>query len=184
QVPHPRRRQRRLAARATPLRPGPALQAIGRHQARHPVQAGRLAFLGKVFVHATGAQRATAVFVQLTDSVEQALVVELAGAWQALAPVVIAAGGHLQAAAHQPNRELIAATFDRLIPQDDPLAKNVAASLKKSRSFFTRASSRFRRASSSSRGVPVPPKATLPWLWASRFQRVSSVSRIPSSRAT
>src|SRR5690606_38046282 len=87
-------------------------------------------------------------------------------------------------AAHQPNRELIAATFDHLLPQDDPLAKNVAASLKKSRSFFTRASSRLRRASSSSRGVPVPPKATLPWLSASRFQRVSSVSRIPSSRAT
>src|SRR5690606_11983276 len=74
--------------------------------------------------------------------------------------------------------------FDHLIPQDDPLAKNVAASRKKSRSFLTRASSRLRRASSSSRGVPLPPKATTPWLWASRFQRVNRVSRIPNSRAT
>src|SRR5690606_41766432 len=127
-------------------RPRPALQAIFSHQARHPVQADGFADIGQIFLHPTGAQRAPAVFMQLTDAVEQALVVELAGAWQALAPVVVTTGRDSQAAAHQPNRELIAATFDRLIPQDDPLAKNVAASLKKSRSFFTRASSRFRRA--------------------------------------
>lgn len=46
--------------------------------------------------------------------------------------------------AHQADRILIAATLDRLISQDDPLAKNVAASRKKSRSFFTRDSSRLR----------------------------------------
>src|SRR5690606_17947353 len=184
QVAHARRRERWPAALTTPLGPRPALQAIGRHQPRHPVQAGCLAFFGQVFVHATGPQRAPAVFVQLTDPAEQTLVVALSGAGQALAPVVVAAGRHSQAAAHQSHWKLIAATFDHLIPQDDPLAKNVAASRKKSRSFFTRASSRLRRASSSSRGVPAPPKATLPWLWASRFQRVNSVSRIPSSRAT
>src|SRR5690606_38846373 len=138
----------------------------------------------KVFVHATGAQRAPAVLVQFTDPAEQTLVVELAGTGQALAPVVVPAGRDPQTATHQSNRKFIAATFDRLIPQDDPLAKNVAASRKKSRSFFTRANSRLSRASSSSRGVPVPPKATLPRLWASRFQRVSNASRIPSSRAT
>src|SRR5690606_23845100 len=184
QVAHARRRQRRLAALATPLRPRPALQAILCHQARHPVQAGRLALIGKVFVHAACTQRAPAVLVQLADAAEQALVVELAGAWQALAPAVVTAGRHSKATAHQSNRKLIAATFDHLILQEDPLAKNVAASRKKSRSFLTLASSRFRRANSSSRGVPAPPKATAPCPWASRFQRVSRVSRIPSSRAT
>lgn len=34
EVAHPRGRQRWLAALATPLRPRPALQTIGRHQAR------------------------------------------------------------------------------------------------------------------------------------------------------
>src|SRR5690606_29672500 len=148
-----------------------------------PVHARFLAFLDNDFVNETLAHRATDNLMQLTDPAEQALVVERAGAGQSLAPVVVTAGRDSQAAAHQSHRKLIAATFDHLIPQDDPLAKNVAASRKKSRSFFTRASSRLRRASSSSRGVPVPPKATLPWLWASRFQRVNSVSRIPSSRA-
>ena len=41
----------------------------------------------------------------------------------------------------------------------ESLAKNVAASHKKSRSFFTRASSSFRRAGSSSSGIPEPTKA-------------------------
>ncbi len=63
-----------------------------------------------------------------------------------------------QAPTHQPNRKRIAATFDHLIPQDDPLAKNVAASRKKSRSFFTHASSRLSWASFSSRGVPAPQR--------------------------
>ncbi|MNN50814.1 hypothetical protein D3C81_1654180 [compost metagenome] len=184
QVDHARRRYGRAATRPATLPPGPALQAVGRHQARDPVQAGTFALLSQVFAHATSPQRTAAVFVQFAHPYHQALIVDLSGARRALAPRVVAAGRYLQAPAHQPDRKLIAATFDHLIPQDDPFAKNIAASRKKFRSFFTRASSRLRRANSSSRGVPVPPKAIAPGFCASRFQRVSRVSRIPNSRAT
>lgn len=164
--------------------PKPTLQAVGGHQGCHPVQAGSLAFPSQVLAHAASSQGTPAVFVQLTHPHHKALIVGLPAAWRTLAPLVIATGRYLQAPAHQPNRKLIAATLDHLLPQDDPFAKNVAASRRKSRSFFTRASSRLRRASASSRCVPVPPKATGHGFCASRFRRVSRVSRVPSSRAT
>ena len=53
-------------------------------------------------------------------------------------------------------------TLNRLILQFDPLAKNVAASGKKSRSFFTKTSSRLRLTSTSSLSLPEPPKAYCP----------------------
>ena len=73
--------------------------------------------------------------------------------------------------------KLTATTLNRLIPQDDSLAKNVAASRKKSRSFFT-------RASSSSSGTPEPAKALSGLASSSRFQRLRPFGLMPSSRAT
>ncbi len=142
-----------------PLLPRPALKPVLRHQPRNPVQAGDLPFGHQILLHARCADRLPAVLMQFTDTAEQSRVIHVAGAWQALLPRVIAAGRHPQAPTHQTNRKVTAATPDRLILQDDSLAKNVAASRKKSRSFFTRASSRLSLASSSSRAVPVPTNA-------------------------
>src|SRR5690606_3531479 len=99
-------------------------------------------------------------------------------------PGVIAAGRNLQATAHQSYRVLVAAALDHRVPLDDSLAKYAAASLKKSRSLVTRANSRLRRASSSSRGLPVPGKTFSVPGCASRTQRVSRLGATPTSRAT
>lgn len=99
-------------------------------------------------------------------------------------PGVIAAGGHLQTATHKTYGKLVATMLNRLIPQDDSFAKNTAASRKKSRSFFTRASSRLRFASSSSRGDPEPLKALLGTSSASRTHRDSKLGLMPISKAT
>ena len=63
-----------------------------------------------------------------------------------------------QTAAHQSDGISTATALDHLVPTGNSLAKNTAASRKKSRSFFTRASSRRSRATSSSRGWPLPGK--------------------------
>src|SRR5690606_30122371 len=95
-------------------------------------------------------------------------------------PVVIATGRHLQTTAHQSDWVLVAAALDHRVPFDDSLAKYAAASFKKSRSFVTRASSRLRRASSSSRGLPVPGKG-FSAARASRTQRFSKLGATPIS---
>lgn len=77
-----------------------------------------------------GAQNTPAVFVDLADAPEQTVVVDLAHARLACAPVVVSAQQYPQATTHQAYRKLIATTLDRLILQDDPLARNVAASQK------------------------------------------------------
>ena len=61
-------------------------------QARHPVQAGRLASIHKVLPHPASPERSTAVLVHLADALQQALVIDLASAGLALAPVVETAG--------------------------------------------------------------------------------------------
>src|SRR5690606_3233537 len=99
------------------------------------------------------------------------------------APGMEAAGRHLQAAAHQSNRVLIAVTSDRLVPQDDSLAKNAAASRKKSRSFFTRANSRLSASNSWSRDTPAPGKGFLVPDANSRRHRQSRFEPMPSSWA-
>lgn len=142
-----------------PLLPRPALKPVLRHQPRNPVQAGGLPFGHQILLHARCADRLPAVLMQFTDTAEQPIIVHGTSARQPLLPRVVATGRHPQAPTHQTNRKVIAATPDRLKLQDDSLAKNVAASRKKSRSFFTRASSRLSLASSSSRAVPVPVNA-------------------------
>src|SRR5690606_159030 len=69
-----------------------------------------------------------------------------------------------------------------LIPQDDPLAKNVAASRKKIAFLLHPGQLALEAGHLLVPGRPGAPKATAPW--ASRFQWVSRVSRIPSFRAT
>jgi hypothetical protein len=113
------------------LRARPTLKAISGHQPSHSVQANSLDFIGQVFLHPADSQSATTVFVHLTHTPQETCIVELAGTRHALASIVITAGKYTQATAHQPGRELMATTLDHLIPQDDPLAKNVAASRKK-----------------------------------------------------
>lgn len=177
QIANALRRQCRLSTLTSPFRARPALQASCCHQLGNPVPTGRQPFLGQIFLHAAGAQCAPAVLMQRVDTAQQALIVALAGTGQALAPVVVATGRNPQAAAHQANRKLIAATLDHLIPQDDPLAKSAAASRKKSRSLVIRANSRLSRANSSSRGLPVPTKAAFPAIYdpAKGFISVQSV---------
>lgn len=79
-------RQRRPATLAATLGPRPALQTIARHQSSHAIKTDGLPIINQVFPHPVCTQHATAVLVQFTDAPEQALVVELTGAGQALAP--------------------------------------------------------------------------------------------------
>src|SRR5690554_163475 len=113
----------------------------------------------QIFMHTRHTNNAATILMDLSDTGQQSPVINLSGTRCACFPAVITTRGNLQTTTHHAYRKLAATTLDRLIFQDDSLAKNVAASRKKSRSFFTRASSRFRRATSSSRGLPVPPNA-------------------------
>src|SRR5690606_700006 len=112
--------------------------------------------IAQFFVHPRHAHHAVAGLVIFANPHQQALVVGLAGAHRPLAPGMEPAGRHLQASTHQLNRIETATAPDRLILQLDSLAKNAAASRKKSLSFFTRASSRLSVAISWSRGTPEP----------------------------
>jgi hypothetical protein len=107
-----------------------AEQAIVGHQARHTVQAGSLAFITQRLVHARRAHCALAVGVALTDLFQQAGIVLRTCTGRTTCPCMEAATRDLQAPAHQLNRVLAAVASDRLVPQDDSLAKNAAASRK------------------------------------------------------
>ena len=115
----------------------PAIEVMGRHQAGNPIQTCRFAFVGEIFMHARGPDDTFTVVMDLTDTLQKAMVILRASASWTPYPGVVAAGRHLEAPAHHSNGEIIATTSDRLIPQDDSLAKNVAASFKKSRSLVT-----------------------------------------------
>src|SRR5690606_4440929 len=148
------------------------------------VQADGFALVEQIFVHAGRSDNTTTVFVDLPNTPHQPRILLSAGAWLAVLPGVIPTGSDLQATAHQSYLVLVAAALDHRVPLDDSLAKYAAASLKKSRSLVTRANSRLRRASSSSRGLPVPGKAFSVLGCASRTQRVSRLGATPISRAT
>lgn len=153
---------------------GPTLQSLSGHQPRNAILTGCFTFICQIFKHAWCSDSALAICVNLTDAAQQTLIIDV----PSTRPVVIATGRDLEHPAHHANGKLCATTLNRLILQDDSLAKNIAASRKKSRSFFTRASSRLRRAISSSLGLPVPPKACWPWASASRFQGESRLAPI------
>jgi hypothetical protein len=99
-------------------------------------------------VHPGHAHHAVTRAVVLPDALEQALVLPLSRARRALGPCIEAAGRDLQAAAHELNGIDAATALNRLVLHFDSLAKNAAASRKKSRSRFTLASSRFMAMSS------------------------------------
>ncbi len=139
------------------------------------------AFTGRVITAMTDCTHTTAVLVDLTNTLHQTRIRAGTRAWRAILPSVITAGGHFQTSAHQSHRVVIAAALDHRVPLDDSLAKYAAASLKKSRSLVTWANSRLRRASSSSRGLPVPRKAFSASDCASRTQRVSRLGATPIS---
>ena len=104
--------------------------------------------LGELLVHPRHAHHAVACFMVLTDSLEQSLVVPSPQAWGTPVPCIKAAGRDLQTAAHELNRVVAATALNRLVLHFDSLAKNAAASRKKSRSRFTLASSRLKAMSS------------------------------------
>ena len=79
----------------------------------------------------------------------------LSCAWPSIPPGVIAACRHLQAVTHQAYREGFAAAVDHAVLYFDAFAKNAATSCKKSRSFLTRASSRFMATIPSSPRLPM-----------------------------
>src|ERR1700688_643049 len=94
-------------------------------------------------MHARHAHDSIAGHVIFADAQQQALVVGDTSTHGPLAPSMKATARYCQASAHQLNRINTAAALTRLKLQLDSLAKSAAASRKKSRSFFTRASSRF-----------------------------------------
>lgn len=81
--------------------------------------------------------------------------------WSCL-PCVVATARNLEQPTHHVYWVLVAASIDTQVPYFDSLAKNAAASLKKSRSCLTLANSRLRCVSSSSRLRPWPMKAESP----------------------
>ena len=92
-----------------------------------------------------------------------------------------AAVRHLQASVHQSNWVLVAVASDRLVPQDDSLGKNAAASRKKSSSFVTRASCRLSASISWSRATPAPTNDLLPCTSSSRCHRNNRFKPMPKS---
>ena len=121
-----------------------AIQPVPGHKLGDSVAAGGLAFIGQDLVHPGHAHHAVAGCMVLTDAPEQTAVVDLTRAHGPIGPAVEPAGRHPQAPTHQLNRVDAAAALNRLILHFDSLAKNVAASRKKSLSRFTFANSRFR----------------------------------------
>jgi hypothetical protein len=81
-------------------------------------------------VHARRAHYAIAVGVVLTDLFQQAGIVLRTCTGRTTCPCMEAATRDLQAPAHQLDRVLATVASDRLVPQDDSLAKNAAASRK------------------------------------------------------
>src|SRR6185437_13942389 len=168
---------------APPLRH--AVQFCGGHQPGHPVGAGTFALKGQSFVHPRHSDHAVALGMDLANALQQTCIVACTRTRRAPRPRVITAARHLQTPAHQPERVLIAVAPDRRVPHDDSLAKNAAASRKKSRSFFTRASSRRSVASSRRqrlRTLALTPSSWATWLTDACGRRVrSTASRLNSA---
>ena len=126
--------------------PSPALwyakQPIAGHRSRHAVTAGRATEKGQFLVYAWHTHHAITASMESSNPLQQTAVVGFTCAHGPLAPGMEAAGRYLQAPTHQLNRVETATALDRLILQLGSLAKNAAASRKKSLSFFTRVSSR------------------------------------------
>ena len=92
QIPDARRWQSRAASRPAPLPPRPALNAVVGHQARNAIEACCFTLLHQVLAHARSTDDAPAVFVDLADAGQQALVIQPPGARSTRAPAVVPAG--------------------------------------------------------------------------------------------
>ena len=100
-------------------------------------------------------------------------------------PGIIASGRDRERAAHEPDRIATVVFLDRAVSHRESFAKHAAARLEKSRSFLRVSFSRLSRVSSSPSARPDWP--VRPWDSLCRclvLQRYSTVSDIPSSRAT
>jgi hypothetical protein len=147
-----RPRSRGLPSPTPPL--GNPAKAVFPHQASNAVAAAALAAVTQLFPHSWAPENPIAFCMKHANLRQQPPVRSLATARGAIPPTVVAARRNPQATAHQTNGKGIAATIDHAALHFDSFAKNVAASRKKSHSFFTRASSRLSEAISSSRGLP------------------------------
>lgn len=81
-------------------------------------------------MHAGRTKHAAATIVQLADAAQQTMIIRDVRARLASRPRVITVGRYGQTATHQLDGKARATTLYRLIPQDAPLAKYVAASRK------------------------------------------------------
>ena len=167
----------RLDAPAPPL--GNTAQPGLTHQARDLMAATRLASIAQAFPHAWTPHDPILVRMQCPNSREQPGILLSSPTRRPGHPALVAAGRHPQPAAHPSDGKRLAAPLDHPIRHRDPLAKNVAASRKKSRSFMTRLNSRRSWANSSSRARPLPTNACAGSRRNSRRQRPKTVAPIP-----
>ena len=121
------------------------------------------------------------IMVQLTNPGEQPSALLRPRTRCSHPPAVIAAGRDPHTPAHESDGKHVAASLDHSILHRDVLAKHVAASRKKSRSFVTRLNSRRSWVSSSSRGRPLPTNARVGSCRKARRPRPQTVAPIPSS---
>ena len=110
--------------------------------------------LDQLALHLAGPVDATTLQVHPPDQQPELPVTLSPDTLRPLRPVVVATSRDLQHSAHHPDRVLAAASMDTAVSHFDSLAKYRAASLKKSRSSVTWASSRRSLVSSSSRPLP------------------------------
>lgn len=179
----PRDGLRRIALRrdpkAPPRTPSQPFQA---HQAGN-LMAPDANTLGSQFhVNARAAVDPLARLVDPPDLRHQLSVLLGSRALRPCAPGVVTACRDPQQATHHADRIAITAATDARVSHLDRLAKYAAASRKKSRSFFTWASSRFNAASSRSRGRPFPGNASLPSNSSSPRHRWNCRVLIPAHR--
>ena len=107
-------------------------QPFAGHQSRHPVRTVCFALLAQFFMHTRYANDAATCLVPLANPYQQALIVGFSCTRGPLVPGMKAAGRHRQASTHQLDRIENATALNRPILQLDSLAKNAAASCKKS----------------------------------------------------
>ena len=156
-----RPRSRGLPPPIPPL--GNPAKAVLPHQASDAVAAAALAAVTQLFPHSWAPENPIAFCMKHANLRQQPPVRSLATTRGAIPPTVVATRRDPQTAAHQTDGKGVAATIDHDVLHFDSFAKNVAASRKKSRSFFTRVSSRLSEAISSSRGLPWPGNAAAPF---------------------
>ncbi len=144
------RREVPLQMIPSPLRTGPdgflppppslrhALEPSSTHQARHPVAATPLSRIAEGFPDPPTPHDAVLVSMQGPNLRQYSSVLLCAHTRGSGHPAVVPAGRHSQTAAHQADGKRRAASLDHPLLHRDALAKNAAASRKKSRALVAR----------------------------------------------